>query len=408
MIDPPRLLVLLGSGETAPAMRALHAALLARAEPGRPRLLLETTYGFQANEAEMTARLLEWFAVNVGSPIEPAGLPRLDGPDLLARERGLARVAEAGYLLAGPGSPSFACRQWFGTPIPGRMREMLATGGIVVLASAAALTAGARTLPVYEIYKAGEDPAWLPGLDLLAPWGIDAAIVPHYDNAEGGGHDTRCCFVGESRMALLETMLPESAWILGIDEHTALAIDLAAGTATISGKGGVTLRGRGGASRIEAGATVPLAELRPPGASAPRTPVPATPHEPATGPASAAGAGGRAGLAAFREALAAGETARAGEIALAAANAAGSRRDAGDPGDPALAAMIVALADVAAAPPPVDPRAVAEPFARALLDVRAAVRAEKRWDLSDLIRDRMAEAGVTVRDTPDGPVWDFS
>lgn len=51
---------------------------------------------------------------------------------------------------------------------------------------------------------------------------------------------------------------------------------------------------------------------------------------------------------------------------------------------------------------------MAEPFARALLDVRAAVRAEKRWDLSDLIRDRMAEAGVTVRDTPDGPVWDFS
>jgi len=35
------------------------------------------------------------------------------------------------------------------------------------MASAAALTIGRVTIPVYEIYKAGEAPRWLPGLDLL-------------------------------------------------------------------------------------------------------------------------------------------------------------------------------------------------------------------------------------------------
>jgi cysteinyl-tRNA synthetase len=33
------------------------------------------------------------------------------------------------------------------------------------------------------------------------------------------------------------------------------------------------------------------------------------------------------------------------------------------------------------------------------------VRAEKRYDLSDVIRDSFETLGVEVRDTPDGPQW---
>jgi cysteinyl-tRNA synthetase len=42
-----------------------------------------------------------------------------------------------------------------------------------------------------------------------------------------------------------------------------------------------------------------------------------------------------------------------------------------------------------------------------LLDLRAQVRADKRFDLSDIIRDRLAALNVEVRDTPEGVVWDF-
>ncbi len=56
----------------------------------------------------------------------------------------------------------------------------------MVFASAAALTLGRWTVPVYEIYKVGEDPHWLEGLDLLSQTGIDGAVIPHFDNAEGG------------------------------------------------------------------------------------------------------------------------------------------------------------------------------------------------------------------------------
>ena len=78
------------------------------------------------------------------------------------------------------------------------------------MASAAALTLGVVTVPVYEIYKVGDDPRWLEGLDLLGrATGLRAAVVPHYDNAEGGNHDTRFCYMGERRLRDLEAMRPD-------------------------------------------------------------------------------------------------------------------------------------------------------------------------------------------------------
>ena len=55
----------------------------------------------------------------------------------------------------------------------------------MTFATAAALTLGAFTVPVYEIYKVGEDPHWLEGLDVLGSVGLSVAVVPHYNNAEG-------------------------------------------------------------------------------------------------------------------------------------------------------------------------------------------------------------------------------
>lgn len=66
----------------------------------------------------------------------------------------------------------------------------------MTFASAAALTLGRFTLPVYEIYKVGEDPRWLDGLNILGEIGVNVALIPHYNNAEGGHHDTRFLLYG--------------------------------------------------------------------------------------------------------------------------------------------------------------------------------------------------------------------
>jgi cysteinyl-tRNA synthetase len=43
-----------------------------------------------------------------------------------------------------------------------------------------------------------------------------------------------------------------------------------------------------------------------------------------------------------------------------------------------------------------------------VLEARAKVRAEKNWAESDRIRDLLASAGISVKDTKDGPTWSIN
>ena len=133
----------------------------------------------------------------------------------------LSRLRSANYIFAGPGSPSYTIRNWANTAVLEIMAQRLASGAHLVFASAAAIAMSRHALPVYEIYKVGKDPQWMDGLDMLGPYGMELAIVPHWNNREGGTHDTRFCFMGEPRLRELESRLPPSAVILGIDEYTA-------------------------------------------------------------------------------------------------------------------------------------------------------------------------------------------
>jgi cysteinyl-tRNA synthetase len=71
-----------------------------------------------------------------------------------------------------------------------------------------------------------------------------------------------------------------------------------------------------------------------------------------------------------------------------------------------LRSMLVDLAG-AATHGLADPRTVVGPVVSVALDVRAQARANKDFATSDLIRDRLAEAGVEIRDTPEGQEWDL-
>ncbi|MBW2573694.1 MAG: hypothetical protein JRE61_15570, partial [Deltaproteobacteria bacterium] len=114
---------------------------------------------------------------------------------------------------------------------------------------------------VYEIYKVGQEIHWIDGLDILAPFGFNLVIVPHWNNAEGGTHDTRFCFMGESRFRKLEALLPEDTTILGVDEHTACIIDLHAQLIEIQGIGDVTIRRMGHERKFGKGDPLPFEVL---------------------------------------------------------------------------------------------------------------------------------------------------
>ena len=42
-----------------------------------------------------------------------------------------------------------------------------------------------------------------------------------------------------------------------------------------------------------------------------------------------------------------------------------------------------------------------------VLDMRQKAKEEKNWAVSDQIRDELSAAGVIVKDTPDGAVWEI-
>jgi len=54
-----------------------------------------------------------------------------------------------------------------------------------------------------------------------------------------------------------------------------------------------------------------------------------------------------------------------------------------------------------------DPQEVLGPLVEIALSARSEVRLAKLYDLSDQIRDGLAEAGVEVRDTADGQIWEL-
>ena len=411
-----RILTIMGSGETAPTMVKVHRAVLDRV--GQGAVLLDTPYGFQENADDISAKTREYFAQSVGYPIEVAVL-RSSSVDAVTHDRAIALVTGATYVFAGPGSPTYALAQWKNTPMADVLREKLRSTGAVTFASAAALTLGIATLPVYEIYKAGHRPAWLEGLNLLeSGTGLRAAVIPHYDNAEGGHHDTRFCYLGERRLAQLEEDLPDDAFALGVDEHTGLVIDLDTRVAEIVGRGAVTVRRHGTSTSFVSGTTVPIEELAASrrrvmdGVAEPRqrASAPVVTPQPGLSPLMADAArleAAFAGAVSSRDAPAAVNAILELDRTLVAWEADTLQSDEPDRVRTTLRSLIVRLGDLAAAGAR-DPREVVGPFVDALLVVRAAARASKDFTTADIVRDRLIAAGIEVRDTPDGVTWVFS
>jgi len=340
---PPGPIVLFGSGEASPVARRVHTAALGQLTPPIRACVLETPAGFEPNSARVAGRLADFlrhrlapFDVHVdvvparkrGTPLSP------DEPEVIAP------LLTANYLVLGPGSPSYAARQLDGSLAWHAILARHRLGAPLILASAAAIAASAHALPVYEIYKVGEDLAWKAGLNLLGPFGRRVAIVPHWNNHEGGEElDTSHSYMGQERFDRLLGLLPRDVDVVGIDEHTALMLDFAAGQGVVFGRGGVTWQRDGSTTRLEAGASLPLAAL---------------------------------GL---------------------------TREPASSEDIPQAVWDAACRTDLSSTPEQEPPEPVL-----ALVTARAQARANGDWGLSDRLRLEIAAAGWQVRDTPAGPL----
>lgn len=408
-------IVLMGSGELTATMVEVHKSLIRRYGHSPEAVFLDTPAGFQLNADHIAQKAMVYFNDRVQRPLQVASFKSAHLDDTSVNQRAFDQLRKADYLLIGPGSPTYALQQWQQSPIPQLMIELIKRGGCLVAASAAALTIGAQTLPVYEIYKVGMPLHWMPGMDILGHFGLNLVVMPHWNNAEGGNHDTRFCFMGAPRLSRLESLLETPTPILGIDEHTALIINLATQNATIEGVGKVTLRYRGHERSFGKNDTIPVSLLQnqnlqegaPPDAKSPLPPLSSaetnqddvwiTIHQHADK---------------IRQAMDQNQDDQVARILLdlerhiwqaqrhlEELNEMGAARE--------LLREMIAMLAAKMALRPASHRICLAPLVDALLQLRKQFRDEKKFEAADALRNCLQKTGIQVKDGPAGPVWEM-
>ncbi len=385
MEHQPGTITLIGSGELGEAMAKTHRAILAQIEPPIHAVFLDTPAGFEVNADEISARAVAYFGQHFDVALEIASFKSKSRATAQQVADALHLLRRANFIFAGPGSPSYAIHQWRGSAVWDTLVARWMTGAHLVFASAGAIALGCYSLPVYEIYKAGHALEWIDGLDLLGAFGLKIAIIPHWNNAEGGTYDTRFCYMGEERLRILQAHLPFDVVILGIDEHTALTLNPSMQQGIVGGVGRVTIRYADDETSYPAGATLSFDQMR-----APRLVNPVgAPAVPATLPLA------ESSPAVLATTLYLDQLARA----MRETREPIAQRELIERAH----ATMHEFAQIGGAE-----RAHAQevaPLVELLISIRAQLRAAKQFALADRVREELARLGLQLDDTPTGTIW---
>lgn len=241
----PGLVGFFGSGEMSPTGRRIHEFLLKDFSPPVNIALLETPAGYEVNPHNWYQKLENMLTVGLANfrpVIVRIEALRKGGKQSVDDEVVAAPLLLADYIHTGAGSPTYAVKHLANSLVYDNLTTQHKRGASLSFASAAAIAIGRYALPVYEIYKVGEDLRWYQGLNFFGEYGLNITVIPHWDNTEGGRDlDTSRCFMGEKRFARLVGLLPAPTTLVGIAEQTALIIDLQNKACTVLGNGRVTI-----------------------------------------------------------------------------------------------------------------------------------------------------------------------
>lgn len=255
----------LGSGETSLAGGRIFESLAKSIGEPLRIALLETPAGFELNSAQVVGRVGDFMKTRLQNykPLVDVIPARKKGSAFSPDDAAILQpLLYANMIFMGPGSPTYAIRQLRGTLAWDLIRARHRLGAALIFASAATISVGAHALPVYEIYKVGEDVRAVDGLNFFADFGLHLSFVPHWNNADGGADlDTSRCFIGMERFAQWCDLLPAENTILGLDEHTGLIMDLERGVCEVSGVSSVSIVRACDPEMYPAGSTFRLEEL---------------------------------------------------------------------------------------------------------------------------------------------------
>ena len=256
LIKKSSIITLFGSGETSPHMAKLYRDLINNfGSKVNNNFLLDTPFGFQENHTILSDKIIRYFSEKVNLKIDSINFPDNNSHNKNIDEN----IINSDFIFSGPGSPTYALKIWKKYGVDSLLKSKINNGGIIAFSSAAALTFGSHVIPVYEIYKVGEKPKLIPGLNLLNFLHKETLVVPHFNNKEGGDHDTSHCFIGKKRFDNL--IKNRDILVIGIEEHTSITFNLNNSSIKVDGKGKVFLKSPKGVIEINSGETLGINEI---------------------------------------------------------------------------------------------------------------------------------------------------
>ena len=255
----------LGSGETSLAGGRIFENLARLITDPLRIALLETPAGFELNASLVAGRVADFLQTRLQNykptidliPARKKGTEfSPDNPEILEP------LLHANMIFMGPGSPSYLARQLKDTLAWEIIRARHRMGATLIFASAATISVGEWVLPVYEVYKVGEDMHIKDGLHFFSDFGLNLSFTPHWNNAEGGVDlDTSRCFMGMDRFEQWRQMTPPENVIVGLDEHSGMIMDFDKGVCDVHGVSSVTVLKKDGSEIYPSGASFQLSEL---------------------------------------------------------------------------------------------------------------------------------------------------
>jgi cyanophycinase-like exopeptidase len=334
----------LGSGETSLAGGRIFEHLARQVGEPLRIAILETPAGFEPNSALVAGRMADFLKTRLANykpqvdviPARKKGTSHSpDDPEICAP------LLRANLVFMGPGSPTYAIRQLKDSLAWDLLRARHRLGAALVFASAATIAVGQVGLPVYEIYKVGQDVHTVPGLGMFDDFGVSLSFIPHWNNTDGGQDvDTSRCFIGRERFDAWCGQLPKNHTVLGLDEHTGIVFDFERHECLVMGVSSVSLARACNPAIFPSGSTIPLGEI---------------------------------GMFQIPDPLSKGISPAAWGMA-------------------------------ASAPPPASVvEEIPPPEVTALVEARQQARARKDWAAADDYRRQILSLGWTVQDTPEGP-----
>lgn len=255
----------LGSGETSLAGGRIFETLAKRINEPLRIALLETPAGFELNSTQVVGKVGEFMKTRLQNykPVVDVVPARKKNSAFSPDDLQIVKpLLHANMIFMGPGSPTYAIRQLKDTLAWDVIRARHRLGATLIFASAATISVGAHALPVYEIYKVGQDVHVVGGLNFFSDFGLHVSFIPHWNNAEGGVDlDTSRCFVGMERFTEWCNLVPAENITLGLDEHTGIVMDFESGMCEISGVSSVSLVSDCDPVMHPSGTKFPLSEL---------------------------------------------------------------------------------------------------------------------------------------------------